>query len=334
MSFIIRRIISTGIVIIGILISVFLLPRLTPGDPCLRQLGDHATDAQIAACHTRHNLNQPIHMQFINYVNQLWHGNLGISIHTEHPIGQELVRRSAATIELALAALVLALVLGIVPGVIAALHHNHTIDWVIRSITLIGTGLPTFLIGLLLKEIFSRHLAWFPRVGRLDDIVPPPTRLGMYTLDSLLAGDIETCLVSLTYLVLPACTLSLATAATLTRIVRVAMLEVLAQRYILAARARGLRDMIVLYRHAFTNALIPTLTIAGLATGNVLSGAVITEYIFSWPGLGRYAAEAAMQHDYPVVLAVALLASCVYPISHLGIELIQQRIDPRFVLNK
>lgn len=334
MSFVIRRIIGTSIVIIGILISVFLLPRLAPGDPCLRRLGDHATDAQIAACHTRHNLNQPIHRQFTHYVTQLWHGNPGISIRTERPIGNDLARRGTATIELALAALVLALVLGIVPGIIAALNHNRAIDWCIRGITLIGAGLPTFLIGLVLKEIFSRHLAWFPRVGRLDDVVPPPTRLGMYTLDSLLAGDLEMCKVSLTYLALPACTLSLATAATLTRIVRVAMLEVLAQRYILAARARGIRDVIVLYRHAFTNALVPTLTIAGLATGNMLSGAVITEYIFSWPGLGRYAAEAALQRDYPVVLAVALLASCIYPLSHLGIELLQQRIDPRFALNR
>jgi peptide/nickel transport system permease protein len=263
-------------------------------------------------------------------VGNLLRGDLGTSIHTGRAVADDLRTRLPATLELSLAALAITLLLGFPLGILAA-HQQHTwLDGLIRGFTIAGGAVPVFLLGLLLKELFSSQTSWLPRTGRIGEafaLLPQIT--GLYTIDSLIVGNIAAFRSSLRHLALPALTLGVFSSALLIRILRAALLEVLPRAYILAARARGVHDWRVLLTHALKNALVPALTIVGLTMGNLLSGTVLTEYVFSWPGIGRYAAEAARTNDFPAIIGVALVAALVYPLSHLLIECLQRWLDPR-----
>lgn len=328
--FFVQRLLGMSGVFGGVLVCVFLLSRLSPADPCLAMLGETATDTQLAACHTRHQLDQPLHIQFCQYISNLLRGNLGISIYTGRAVVDDLYERLPATLELALAALVITLALGLPLGIVAAHQQQTWLDWLIRGFTIVGGAVPVFLLGLLLKDVFGTQAGLLPRTGRISDqfaLLPEVT--GLYTLDSLLAGNIAAFWSSLRHLALPALTLGIVSSAVLIRILRTALLEVLSQPYILAAHTRGLRTRRVLLIHALKNALVPALTIVGLTIGNLLSGTILTEYVFSWPGVGRYAAEAARTNDLPAIMGVTLVAAIVYPCSHLIIEYLQRWLDPR-----
>jgi peptide/nickel transport system permease protein len=331
-AFLLARLVGMIGVVVGVLVSVFLLPRLVPTDPCLAMLGEKATDAQLAACHAHHHLDQPLPAQFFAYAHNLLRGDLGISIRTHQAVLTELEERLPATLELSLAALVVTLLLGVPLGVLAASHHRTWLEWLIRGLTTVGGTMPVFLLALLLKEGFSSPASGIPRTGRISGVFAlHPQITGVYTLDSLLTGNLAALLSSLSHLALPALTLGIYSAAVLARVLHVALLEELAQPYILAVRAKGLRDRWVVLRHALKNALVPTLTMVGLTMGNLLSGTVLTEYVFSWPGIGRYAAEAARTNDFPALIGVTLVAALVYPASHLLIEWGQGHLDPRIV---
>jgi peptide/nickel transport system permease protein len=331
--FLIRRLAGLALVLVGVSLITFALTQVVPVDPALAALGQNAREEQITAFRRQYGLDRPPVQQYVAYVGRLLHGNLGMSIRTRRPVADDLRDYLPATLELALAAMGVALVLGISLGIVAAVRRNSWIDGLARIFALVGGSLPIFFLGLLMLALFYTKLRWLPGPGRLDPYLTPPPRVtGMYTVDSLLAGDTRALSSSLRHLVLPAITLGYFSTAVLLRMTRSAMLEVLQQDYVRTARAKGLRESVVLLRHALKNAMIPVLTTVGVTFGSLLSGAVLTETIFAWPGLGRYATASAVSLDFPAVMGVTLVSAVVYPVVNLLVDIGYHALDPRIRL--
>jgi peptide/nickel transport system permease protein len=257
-------------------------------------------------------------------------GDLGISLRTRRPVAADLHDFFPATFELSLTALILSILIGIPAGVLSATARNRLPDHVVRILSLIGGSVPIFWLGLILIGFFYGRLGWLPGGARIDKFIPaPPHITGLFTVDSLLAGDLNAFWSSVHHLILPALALGYFSTAIIARMMRSSMLEVLPQGYVLAARARGLRGRRVVWHHAASNALIPTVTTIGVTFGSLLSGAVLTETIFSWPGLGRYATNSAINLDFPAVMGVTLLAALVYTVTNLIVDVGYHWLDPR-----
>jgi peptide/nickel transport system permease protein len=328
--FILRRLAGLVLVLVGVSFITFALAQLVPIDPVATALGQNAREDQIQAYRKQLGLDRPPWEQYIVYVGRLLRGDLGTSIRTRRPVADDLRDFLPATIELSLAAMVVTLILGIALGVLAAVRRDGPIDLAARVFALIGGSLPIFFLGLLGLAWFNTRLRWLPGPGRLDAVLQPPPRVtGMYTLDSLLALDWVLLRNSLWHLILPAVTLGYYSTAVVLRMTRSAMLEVLNQDYVRTARAKGLREHAVLLRHALKNAMIPVLTTLGVIFGSLLSGAVLTETIFAWPGLGRYATASATSLDFPAVMGVTLVAAVVYPIVNMLVDIGYHALDPR-----
>ncbi|MBK9713051.1 MAG: ABC transporter permease [Kouleothrix sp.] len=328
--FIVRRFAGLVLVLVGVSIITFALTQLVPVDPAAVALGSNAREEQIQAYRKQLGLDQPPVLQYVSYAGRLLRGDLGISIRTRRPVADDLRDFLPATLELSLAAMVVTLVLGISLGVLAAVRRDGVVDMAARVFALVGGSLPIFFLGLVLLALFYTRLRWVPGPGRLDAVLPPPPRVtGMYTIDSLLAGNWPLFRNAAAHLVLPAITLGYFSTAVVLRMTRSAMLEVLHQDYIRTARAKGLREGAVLVRHALKNAMIPVLTTIGVVFGSLLSGAVLTETIFSWPGLGRYATASATSLDFPAVMGVTLVAAVVYPVVNALVDVGYHRLDPR-----
>ncbi|HXF64662.1 MAG TPA: ABC transporter permease, partial [Caldilineaceae bacterium] len=284
----------------------------------------------IAAYREQLGLDLPVWQQYFNYVGRLLRGDLGASIRTRRPVADDLRDFLPATIELSLAALLVSLFLGIPLGMLAALRRNSWLDGAARLLALVGGSLPIFYLGLLLLGLFYRQLRWLPGPGRLDSTLQPPTTItGLYTVDSLLTGNWPVLQNSLYHLILPALTLGYFSTAVLLRMTRSAMLEVLNQDYVRTARAKGLRERVVIWRHVLKNALPPVLTVTGITFGSLLSGAVLTETIFNWPGLGRYATTSVTSLDFPAVMGVTLVAAIIYPVVNTLVDIGYHLVDPR-----
>ena len=330
LGFLLRRVLGIAAVMIGVSVITFAISHVIPADPVAAALGDHATDAQIAQFRTEYHLDRPLPEQYLIYATGILHGDLGKSIRTRRSVADDLADSFPATLELSFAALLISIVLGVPAGVWSAVSRGRVPDYVVRLLSLAGGSLPVFWLGLIVIGLFYYQLGWFPGGGRLDTFVPPPpTRTGLYVVDSILAGDFEALRSSLVHLVLPALTLGYFSTAVIARMTRSSMLDVLSQDYMRTARAKGLAERLVIFRHGLRNALIPTVTIIGLTFGSLLSGAVLTETIFSWPGLGRYATASAVSLDFPAVLGVTLLAAIVYPVANLAVDIAYYWLDPR-----
>jgi peptide/nickel transport system permease protein len=330
LGFLLRRVVGIAAVMIGVSVITFAISHVIPADPVAAALGDHATDAQIAQFRAEYRLDRPLPEQYVIYATGILHGDLGKSIRTRRSVADDLADSFPATLELSFAALLISIVLGVPAGVWSAVSRGRLPDYVVRVLSLAGGSLPVFWLGLIVIGLFYYQLGWFPGGGRLDTFVPPPpTRTGLYVLDSIIAGDLEALRSSLIHLVLPALTLGYFSTAVIARMTRSSMLEVLGQDYMRTARAKGLREPVIVLRHALRNAMIPTVTIIGLTFGSLLSGAVLTETIFSWPGLGRYATASAVSLDFPAVLGVTLLAAVVYPLANLVVDVAYYWLDPR-----
>ncbi len=315
---------------VGVSIITFAISHVIPADPAIAALGDHATAEQIAAFRQEYGLDRPVAEQYLIYAGGLVHGDLGRSIRTRRPVAEDLADAFPATLELSLSALLVSLLAGIPAGVWSAVRRGRLPDLVIRLLALAGGSLPVFWLGLIVIGVGYSQLGWFPGGGRIDAFVPPPpTRSGLYVVDGLIAGDLRALASSARHLVLPALTLGYFSTALIARMTRASMLEALAQDYLRTARAKGLRERVVVLRHALRNALIPTVTIVGLTFASLLSGAVLTETVFSWPGLGRYATAAAVSLDFPAVMGVTLLAAVVYPLANLVVDIGYYWLDPR-----
>jgi peptide/nickel transport system permease protein len=328
--FIIRRLLGLLLVLVGVTIITFALTQLVPIDPAAAALGQNAREEQIAAFRREYGLDRPVVEQYVRYMGRLLTGDMGKSIRTRRSVVDDLRDYLPATLELSVAALLVALLLGIPLGVLAATRRNGALDGLARVFALVGGSLPIFYLGLLALGLFYRQLRWLPGPGRLDATLTPPAHItGLYSVDALLAGNWPLLQNSLAHLVLPALTLGYFSTAVLLRMTRSAMLEVLGQDYVRTARAKGLRDQAVVLRHALKNAMLPVLTTIGITFGSLLSGAVLTETIFAWPGLGRYATASATSLDFPAVMGVTLVAAVVYPVVNLLVDVGYHALDPR-----
>ncbi|MEI8306607.1 MAG: ABC transporter permease [Chloroflexales bacterium] len=328
--FIIRRMGGLLFVMLGVSLLTFFLAQMVPVDPAATALGANAREEQIAAYRAQIGLDKPATVQYVIYMGRLLRGDLGQSIRTRRPVIDDLGDYLPATIELSLAAMLVAVLVGIPLGVIASLHRNSWSDALARMFALVGGSMPVFYIGLLALGIFWRQLRWLPGPGRLDSAISAPPHIsGLYTLDAALAGNWSLLTNAVGHLILPALVLGYFSAAVLLRMTRSAMLEVLGQDFVRTAKAKGLRDRVVVGRHVFKNALPPVLTTVGMTFGSLLSGAVLTETIFSWPGLGRYATTSVTTLDYPAVMGVTLVAAIVYPLVNTLVDIGYSLIDPR-----
>lgn len=299
-----RRLASTAGVVLGVVVLVFLLIHLIPGDPVDVMLGEAAQPADRAALRQSLGLDLPIHIQLLNYFDGLIHLDLGRSLHSQRPILDLLAERLPATLELALAALAVTVLLAVPLGLVAAARHDTAWDHGAMTFSLLGVSIPNFWMGPLLILVFALGLGWFPVSGREG------------------AGAV----------VLPALTLGTSLAAILARMIRSSVLEVLGEDFIRTAYAKGLSRRQVLIRHALPNALLPVITVLGLQLGTLLAGAVITETVFSWPGIGLLTIEAIQTRDYPVVQACVLLIALTYVLVNMLTDLLYALIDPRIRL--
>lgn len=318
------------LVMIGVCAITFIISHLIPGDPARLLAGDRASDEMVQ--HMRHQLglDLPLWQQFIQYVGDLLRGDLGTSIRTGRPVLADLRLFFPATLELALCALLLALLIGVPLGVLSAVYRNRWLDHLVRLLAITGISTPAFWLGLGVIVLFYGHLNLLPGGGRLDDWLDPPTHVtGFYLIDALLAGDGEAFFNSLQHLILPALTLAFVHLGIVARQIRSAMLEQLSEDYIRTARASGLPGWRIVLTHALPNALIPSITVLGLALGDLLYGAVLTETVFSWPGMGAYVVASIQALDFPAVMGFAVVVSFAYVLVNLLVDLLYLWIDPR-----
>lgn len=329
-AYLTRRLFAILLVLLGITVVTFFIAQVIPIDPAVAALGENAREEQIAEFRARYGLDRPLPEQYLRYLGRLLQGDLGRSLRTGRPVAEDLAEFFPATLELALASFLVALLLGLPTGILASLYPNRTPDLAVRLGALVLGSTPVFFIAILLLDLLHRHLGLFPGPGRLDPfLLPPPKVTGIVTLDALLAGDLAAFWDALWHLVLPALVLGSVYAALLARMVRAAMLDVLAQDYIRTAWAKGAGPSRVVLRHALKNAALPILTLLGSLLGGLLSGAVLTETIFSWPGLGRYVTQSATSLDFPAVMGVTLLVGVVYSFLNLAVDLLYAWVDPR-----
>jgi peptide/nickel transport system permease protein len=328
--FILRRLAGLLFVLFGVSILTFFLAQIVPVDPAATALGSNAREEQIQAYRQELGLDQPAPVQYLSYMSRLLRGDLGESIRTRRPVIDDLLDYLPATIELSLAAMLVAMLIGIPLGIVASLRRNSWVDALARIFALIGGSMPIFYIGLLALGIFWRQLQWLPGPGRLDSTMQPPTPItGLFTVDALLTGNWPVFWNACAHLLLPALVLGYFSTAVLLRMTRSSMLEMLGQDYVRTARAKGLGEAVVISRHVFKNAMPPVLTTVGITFGSLLSGAVLTETIFSWPGLGRYATTSVTTLDYPAVMGVTLVAAFIYPLVNTLVDIGYSVIDPR-----
>jgi peptide/nickel transport system permease protein len=308
-AYIIRRLLLLVPVVLFVSFITFMLIHLVPGDPARVLLGEDSTPEALAALRQQLGLDRPLYEQYALWLNQAIHGNLGESIQLHEPVLQAILERLPVTLELGVAALLFSLVLAVPLGMTAATRRGSRMDWLLNVSSLLGTTIPPFVLGLLLILVFAVVLRMFPPGG----YVP-------FTEDPL---------ENLRDLILPMIALGSASVAVNFRQVRASMIEVLSQDYIRAARAKGLSERRINYRHAFPNALLPLLTLVGLQAGAILAGAVVVETIFLWPGVGQLAVTSILSKDYPVVQGVVLLSALSYILINLLVDLSYTVVDPR-----
>ncbi|MBN3525337.1 ABC transporter permease [Paenibacillus apiarius] len=331
LQFITRRLLYLIPSLLGIVLITFILSRVLPGDPALMIAGEQAPQHVVENIRAQLGLNDPLYVQFGAYIKQLSQGDLGVAWHTGHTVLEDFAVRLPATIELGFVSLLIALLVAIPVGIVAATKKESIVDHISRIFSLIGACMPVFWLGLLLILFFYSKLGIAPApMGRIGgDILPPTHITGLYLVDSLLTADWVAFKQSLSHLLLPAICLSAGTMAIIARMMRSSMLEVIGQDYIRTARAKGLNERSVVYKHALVNASIPTVTMIGLQIGYLLGGAVITETIFAWPGVGSYVTESILATDYAPIQAFTLLSAVVYSCINLLVDMVYGLIDPR-----
>jgi peptide/nickel transport system permease protein len=330
--FVLRRAAALVLLAIGITLVVFMLTQLVPSDAVATNLGEQAAGdpAAVAAFKEHYGLDKPLPVRYWLYLTNLAQGDLGQSSLTHDTVRHDLAQFIPATAELALFAIVIAAFFGITFGVIAAMRRNSPTDHALRVVSLGGISMPTFWIALVALYIGFYKLGWFPGADRLDPgVTPPPSKTGLYTIDSLLAGDWDLFVQSLHHLILPALVLAAFNVSLLTRYTRSAVLEVSGNDYVRAARAKGLPERVVTRRYILRAALPTVLTVLGLVFANVLTGAVLVEKIFSWPGIGQYAYQAAVNLDVPAIAGVSLFVAVVYITVNFVVDVLYGVIDPR-----
>ena len=325
----IRRSLTVIPVLLGVSLLVFGFIHLIPGDPALTMLGERATPEKVAAVRQRLGLDRPIHEQYLIYVGRALRGDLGVSILRGDPVFTDLLRRFPATVELAVAAIIVAVSFGVPIGIVSAVWRNSLVDSLSRVWALAGVSMPIFWLGVMLAWLFGVYLRWLPIGFRLGTETTYESWTNFVILDSALQGNWTALRDAFRHLVLPAVALATIPLAIIARMTRASMLEVLSRDYIRTAEAKGLSQQTVVLQHALRNALLPVMTVIGLQVGRLLSGAILTETIFSWPGIGRWVYEAIEARDYAIVQGASLFIAVVFVTVNLVTDLLYAAVDPR-----
>jgi peptide/nickel transport system permease protein len=343
--YIVRRLLTLIPTLLGVTLVIFLLLRLIPGDPAVAMLGEHAAQENVERIREQLGLNRPLFLdpealkqgdvgsffdsQYIRYLGRLVRGDLGNSIHRRIPIAQELKHRFPATIELSVCAMIVAIIVGVPAGIISAARRNSIWDGISMIGSLIGVSMPIFWLGLMLIMLFAVILGWLPIGGRLETGLELERVTNFFIIDSIITGNGEALVDVLKHLAMPVIALATIPMAIIARMTRSSMLDVMQEDYIRTAHAKGLRERVVLYRHALKNAFLPVVTIIGLQTGSLLAGAILTETIFAWPGIGKWVYDAILGRDYPVVQSGTFLIALVFVVVNLLVDLSYAYLDPR-----
>ena len=325
-----ERLLTLVLKLFGMAVILFVVTQLLPADPAAVAAGTDARPEQIEKIRQELGLDRPFHERFITYISGLARGDLGKSLLTRRAVSDDLKLRFPATLELAMLSGVVIVIFSVGLGIIAATNAGNALDWLIRAFVVIGMAIPPFVLALVLQLVFAKWLDLFPLEGRLHTLMaPPPFRTGLYTVDSLLAGQWDIFWSSLRHLALPVAALALGRLAVGARFTRSGMLETLTQPYVRTARAKGLGEGPVVLRHAFRNALIPVVTMLGIQIGFLLSGVVLVEVVFTWPGLGRYAVDSVLSFDFYAVIGAALVIAVIFVLSNTIVDLLYAQLDPR-----
>ncbi len=344
-KYILKRLITVIPTLIGVTLIIFLFQRLIPGDPAVAMLGEHASEENVARIREQFGLDKPLFLnrdalvegdlagffdsQYVRYFDRLLHFDLGDSIHRRIPVVDTIKERFPATIELALVAMLIALIVGIPIGILSAARRNSLLDGVTRIGSLIGVSIPIFWLGIMEIMFFSVMLKWLPSGGRLSPGMTIEPVTSLLLLDALITGNGPGFWDALKHIIMPAIALATIPTAIITRMTRSSMLDVLQEDYIRTASAKGLGERVVLFRHALKNAFLPVITIIGIQIGSLLAGGVLTETIFSWPGIGKWVYDSILGRDYPIVQGVTLLIAIVFLLVNLLVDISYAILDPR-----
>jgi peptide/nickel transport system permease protein len=327
--YIIKRLLQLAPVIIGVTLIAFSLIHIAPGDPARTMLGQHATQKEINEIRDKYGLDEPIIVQYGLWLSGVVRGDLGRSIITNDLVINEIVSRFPNTIELAIAAMLFAILIGGFAGIISASKQYSVTDYTVMGAALFGISMPVFWLGIILMMVFGVILGWLPIGGRIDLMIPFQRVTGFMIIDSIITFNLPALISSIKHLILPAVALGTIPMAMIARVTRSSMLEVLRQDFIRTERAKGLSERTVIYKHAVRNAMVPVVTVIGLNFGLLLAGAILTETVFSWPGLGRLVVEAVYERDYPLVVGCILIFAIVFVIVNLITDILYTYIDPR-----
>jgi peptide/nickel transport system permease protein len=327
-QYILRRLIQLIPVLLGVTLFAYSLLLLT-GDPVGAMAGEHATPETREIIREQLGLNDPLPVQYGRFLMRLAQGDLGRSIMSRSPVASELKLFLPATIELALSAMIVAILVGVPMGVLAGYKHNSFIDLSTTIGALVGVSMPIFWLALMLLWVFGLKLGWFPTNGRLSTGIELERVTNFYILDSIITGNSRALADALHHLVLPALALSTIPTAFIARITRSSMLDVLGEDYVRTARSKGLREQTVVFRHALKNAMLPVVTVIGLQTGFLLAGAILTETVFAWPGMGRWVVNAIVARNFPVVQAAVLVFASIFVFVNLLVDVSYAWFDPR-----
>ncbi|UCI28635.1 ABC transporter permease [Mesorhizobium sp. B2-8-5] len=336
LNYILRRSIAMPFILLGIVTMAFLLTAITKGDPLTAVVSEQQMNNPeiVAAARQRWGLDRPLPERYLIYVGNLLKGDMGTSFVTRRPVSADLVARLPATFELVIAAMIIGSVIGIVFGLLAAYYRDTAIDQGARIFSLFGSSVPIFWLGLALLFLLSVKYQILPGPGRIDPrLSPPPVVTGFMTIDTLLAGNFAAFKDALAHLVLPSVVLGWTVAGTISRLVRANMLEVMEREFILTARAKGAGEMRVVLRHAFRNILVPVLTVISYSFAYLITGAVLTEAVFAWPGMGSYAVTAARSLDFPAIIGVTIVGGVMFLITNLLTDIAYVLANPRVRLN-
>lgn len=336
LNYILRRAVAIPFLVLGIVTMAFLLTSVTKGDPLTalvaeRQMGNPEI---VAAAKARWGLDKSLPERYLIYVGNLATGDMGTSFVTRRPVLTDLASRLPATLELVICAMVIGSVIGISLGLLAAYYRDSAIDQGARLFSLFGSSVPIFWMGLALLYVFSVHYQILPGPGRIEArMTPPPSVTGFLTIDSLLAGDIAAFRNAVWHLILPSFVLGWTVAGTISRLVRANMLDVMEREFILTARAKGASELRVVMRHAFRNILVPVLTVISYSFAYLITGAVLTETVFAWPGIGSYAVNAARSLDFPAIIGVTIIGGIMFLVTNLLTDIAYVLANPRVRLN-
>jgi peptide/nickel transport system permease protein len=325
-----RRAISLPLVLLGMTVLTFAITHVVPGDPARLQAGPHASAEQVAVLRHAYGYDQPLVKQYVTYMGDLLHGDLGESITTRRPVSDDLRQFFPATIELTAAAMLIVVLVGVPLGLLGGLRQGRASDQLSRLFSIMAVSMPVFWLGIILQIVFYQRANILPVGGRIDPSLLPPTHTtGLYLIDAIWSGDLVALRSSFSHLILPAVTLAAGSMAVITRMTRASVIEVNRSDHVRASVAKGISRSLVVRRHVLPNAIIPVTTVFGLQVGTLLAGSILVEVVFSWPGIGLYAVNAISNLDFAAIMGVTLLISITYVIVNLVVDVCYLLLDPR-----